>query len=643
MRYYYDPGLSDSGTGSGGTIPSTFDSGVVPNFYLPGTGDVAFPSGGAGVANFDGVGGTVSVTATSADYPQPAATDFDGSTAYTVDGPGTIKYQVTNGNTYISNSGAAVDIEANSTVTENNSTDQLYIKNSGSSNLTIGGTMAFSGSDETVRDTDNNSSDPTYGYTTSEPSITIHVDNTGGGTLNFNSTVTNQNLGNSTVTYATYPVQNGPAVLVTVNVGEFFNLDFNGGTSEFNGNLTGANTGVDLNSGSPTDDNLSVDNATTVLVDNGNFDRFQVNGGTLLTNGAVTVGATNSYTNNGTLGGATTDLSTFSGDLASFGGVRTLTAVAGGRVNFSGDLYGGGVGAGNDLVVDGGGVIALTRVYGNDYASQYNGGSNTAVGTEIANGTLLAENTQSGTSATGAGFNQNSTPTSSLGANNVVQIDNVTSPTKTAPLAVLGGNGYVLQQVVAIGANSSITPGDITPANLVTTPAANAALVPGATGTAGYIVTPGTLHLDNGLTASNGLTANFVLTSTPSTSSTVQLSLTSINPDNGYVTNGAPSFAFTLAGPVTINLYGTVNTADTYTLFSSTTGTPWDITTNSSDYTFTGVPTGYTANILYVADDASGNEALDVTFMVPEPSTWALAGLGALVLAGTARFRRLSA
>jgi hypothetical protein len=535
--YYFDPGLSNSGTGSGGS--GTWDTTTTQDWFLPGTGDTGFPAAAAGNANFYGTGGTVSVVGSV----DPAAINFNSTTGdYTV------------------NAGAGGSIDFG---TANNVT----ISNAGSNQATINAPITFSGGTGT---------------------ISLNVSNTSTGNLVFGSTVTNTD---------------------TSGTPQFFQINATTGTTEFNGNILGANSGSDPNSGSPTNDNITVAGGATVLADNANFDRFQVTGGSLLTNGAINVTATNAFTSNsGTLGGATAAVSTFSGSIANFGGTQTLTAAAGGRVNFTGDLFAGGTG-GSREVISGPGIINFA--VSNDYAVQYSTpGNDTAVGTEINSGaTLLITNTSG--SATGAGTNQVTTNGSGGGSNNVVQLD---------AGGTLAGTGITQQNVVAMGATSVISPGELSLTK---------------------VSSIGTLHLDNGLAATSGLTAKFDLNGTGA-NDLIEISSATTGNQFGNPANGAATTPLILSGNVTFdftNLGGALTNSE-YTLITSTAGTPWDLT--GANFIF-DAPTGYTVNDLGVVT-SGGAENFEVSFsQVPEPSTWALIGLGALALIGSAKFRKLRA
>ena len=576
--FVFDPVQTATGGSDGG---GTWDTGTTTDWSQP--GDIVFPAPTAPVglpagtpdtnvanAEFNNAGGIVDVDGAVS----PNELSFAGSGTYTlspVDG-GSINFNFPASNTgyyaggygqggflTVYSGNVVLDAPITLNADPNGNTGQLSFENYGAGQLTFNSNINVTG-------------------LAGGASINIRCD--GPGSILFDGSITNS----------------GPNGIGLVNTS---------GNVEFNGNIGNAQ----LQAGSGT---ILVDTAT-------GYTGLIGQSGTILTNGPLTIGpGLNMFTRGGTFGGATADVSTFESNLANFAGVQTLTAVAGGRVNFAGDLTTGGVGAGNNLVINGAGVVALTNPTGNDYAGQYWGGSNTAVGTEVAKGTLLLENTNG--SATGQGANQNFDMPSGLstGANNVVQVDANISGVP----ATLGGYGTSYQQVVAMGPTSNFTPGDITKDG---------------------VITPGTLHLLNGLAASNGLTANFELTGDPTASSMIELSIASTNPGNNFPINGAAANGLSLYGPITINLMGTVDPTQTYTLFYSPFGTAWDI--SNAAFTFNGVPAGYVAEDSYNTDDINSNESLTVSFAaaVPEPSDWALVGFGALLLIGSARFRKLRA
>ncbi len=198
-----------------------------------------------------------------------------------------------------------------------------------------------------------------------------------------------------------------------------------------------------------------------------------------------------------------------------------------------------------------------------------------------------------------------------------VQIDNV-AKTSLVPnvqtYATLGGTGDTHVAVTAMGANSSITPGD---------PTVNGGI--------------GTLTLAGGLTASSGLTLNFVL-----------------NGEGGGVENPGVNNSvldvptLTLNGPVTIN-FTTLDTVATGVYYTVIQGTDpenpnavanWTGVTNPT-FTF-NAPAGYAVEN-YILEQDLGGDTFSVEFeSVPEPSTWALMGLGTVLVAGAVRFRKLA-
>jgi hypothetical protein len=555
----------------GGVSIALFASVVFLNLSASAQTDYFFDPSGSAAGTGSGGSGTWDTAATqdwflpgTGDTGFPAAAagnaNFDGaggtvSVVGSVD-PAAINFDSTTGD-YTVNAGAAGSIDLGAA-------NNFTVSNAGSNAVAINAPITFSGG---------------------SGSISLNLSNTSTGNIIFGSTVTNAD---------------------TSGTPQFFQVNATAGTTEFNGNILGANSGSDPNSGSPTNDNITVAGGATVLADNGNFDRFQVTGGSLLTHGAVNVTATNAFTsNNGTIGGATADVSTFSGSIANFGGTQTLAAAAGGQVNFTGDLFAGGTGSSREII-SGPGIINFA--VSNDYASQYQTpGNNTAVGTEINTGaTLLITNTSG--SATGAGTNQATTNGAGGGSNNVVQLD---------AGGTLAGTGITQQNVVAMGATSVLSPGGMSQAK---------------------VSSIGTLHLDNGLTATSGLTVKFDLNGT-GPSDLIEISSATLGNEFDNPAAGAAVTPLILSGNITFdftNLGGALTNSE-YTLFTSASGTPWDL--SGANFIFDG-PAGYTVNDLGVVDNGT-TENFEVNFTAaPEPSTWALIGLGALVLVGSGKLRK---
>jgi hypothetical protein len=259
-----------------------------------------------------------------------------------------------------------------------------------------------------------------------------------------------------------------------------------------------------------------------------------------------------------------------------------------------------GNGDGIDKV--GAGTINVTDANPYDENQQAFGNSSPgAGGWEIKNGTMLINGTvTNNTAITGTG----------------VEIDNVATLSlvpNVQTYATLGGNGSTLVAVTADGANSSITPGD---------PTVNGGI--------------GTLTLNGGLTASSGLTLNFVLDG-EGTMPGVDSSLLEV-----------PTLS--LNGVVTVNFttVDTVVTGTPYTVMYGGNGTTsWTAGDNLSfDIS---APAGYALDETYGTGGymfdtgGSGDDFLSVQFVeAPEPSTWALMGLGVVLVAGAARFRKLA-
>jgi hypothetical protein len=567
---YFNPSENQSDAGGGGTWDSTTSD------WYNNTTDVPFGSGNN--AHFEGTAGTVYVNNAGV-----TANEIFTNTGYTIGAPtgdlvdpaGTITLALPN------NSGANV-LEADGTVAPTinapinlvvpdatNAIYSAYINNYTGATMTLNSTIQFTG-----------------GQVTASPNF--HSLNISGNTT-FNGTI-----GNTTAQAVFLSFSNGTdEITSTANISAAASVSLSGATVYIDPNTHGS-------PGQWHDDN----------------------GSQFLTKGAVTTGTETIYinTSGNVIGGSTADTSTINNTIGDYGsGPTTFTAAQNGRVNIAGQIY-----TGNQEVINGAGVVAFTNAEGNGYTSGYRDttynnmtgfntpttASNSDIGTDVQHGTLLIENTDPNTSATGAGANQPlASPGVYAGANDVVQIENVTN---SAPVAVLGGTGYTQQQVIALGVNSTISPGDMDQYG-------NSSI--------------GTLHLDNGLSAVNGLTVNFQIT--PTAQDLIDVATLY---DSGSGVNGSATDSLVLDGNVIFNLSGVINPTKIYTLVQATDGSSFDA--DSANYSFTGVPTGYQA--FAYTTEAGGFEQLDVTFYaaaVPEPSTWLMLGTGAAVLLSLGRFR----
>jgi hypothetical protein len=551
-NYYFDPGLSDKGTGSGGT--GTWDTGLTSDWYN-GTTDTVFPAPVAtgvagdppanqGTANFDGASGTVTVNGgvgpanlffNGGNYDVESGTsgsinfNFPASTGYYAGGYTGAFLNVASGN---------VTIDAPTTVNFNptSNTSVIGFMNSGTGTFTMNGTISLVGA----------------------PGLeSLNLFNPNGGTVKFNSTVT---------------APNGISV-------------FTNGTTEFNGNIGG---------------NGLVAVTGTVLLDNGsNYGALIAQSGAILTNGAINVkSGLNQFSRyGGTFGGATADESSFNSSIQNYNGQENLVAAPGGKVDFNAEVgQFGGVGAGSNLVIGGGGIVSLNNSTGQTYGQRNaaTGLSSSDVGTEVASKTTLLLMNQTG-SATGNG---------AVGTlNNTVQLD---------AKAVLGGTGSSDQNVVAVGANTIISPGNMSQSG---------------------ISSIGSLTLTNGLTATSGLTLNF-----------------DIDGEGAFA--GADSDLLYVGGNLVLNGLITVNVTS---MDSVVTGTPYTFIEGNGDWTANTAPsfdviapTGYALDTSYNEntgyDFNTGKNTFTVEFQAaPEPSIYGLLGLGLLALVGLVRLRMLTA
>jgi hypothetical protein len=548
----YDFNPTENNSNSGGT--GIWDTGITPDFLDTDTGaDTTFPDADAGNADFDGTPGTVTigtggvnpnyinVNADAGDYVLGASTS-DGTITLTANGNSNYNPFELDGSSSVTFN-APIDIVVPDIA---NAVYQANFTDNTSNVLTVNSAITVSGGQ--VMAAQNYHS------------------------LDFTNTVFNGSLTDST----------SQSVLVGFSgnseLGSSANLSQAGAVS-VNGTLT-------INAGAVEGGNFSLNGSSQVLLrDNAstsNITTYITGGGGEIIGGILSAGVSSATSN-------------FNGQIGDYGsGASPLyfTAVAGDRFNLNNMIY-----TGQRVAITGAGTVAFNYTDGNQYASGYRtttldgtGGapSNSDVGTEIQSGTLLINNTTG--SATGAGTNQ---PPSG-GYNNVVQIDSNAS----GPVAVLGGTGSTSQTVVAIGPNSSITPGDPTVNNGI-----------------------GTLHLASGLIASSGLTMNF-----------------SLNGDGQSSLLDLGSGTLVLNGPITINFTSTDGSVNTDGLYQLLTGTG-DWSSSDPNFIFNG-PDGYMVSHSYFSSEG---DYLSVSFAeAPEPATWAMlaGGLGFLALLGARRSRR---
>jgi hypothetical protein len=282
-----------------------------------------------------------------------------------------------------------------------------------------------------------------------------------------------------------------------------------------------------------------------------------------------------------TIGGATADLSSFTGFLQNDNdGELGVTAAAGGRVTLAITVV-DELGGANGLVKTGAGTAVIAGPSGRGLSYRIAG----TVTADLQAGTTLANNTSNG-SAFG-----NSTGT--------VNVENN---------ATLGGTGSVSQTVIAEGAGSILTAGDPGQSNL------------------GISAQIGTLTLGS-IEAADGLTLDFKLNGLGDVHGT----------NNDFIDVKG---TFSLGGNVTVNLTsldGSVVTGQEYLLMAGNGGSWSEAPGTNFDFI---APTGYTVESydFNTDDDAE----FGVTFAAaPEPSTYAmlLGGLGLLAVVG--RLRRL--
>jgi hypothetical protein len=570
---YFDP--NDTGTPAGGS--GEFNGATS---WESGGANGPFVSGESAV--FDGAAGTVTVNAAVNVGYTPGQSDameigVTSGTTETIGTSGADASQITFGPILLNQNQTIVGIDSGTESVVFNSNlnlnleaqtyGNIYVTSATSGNVAIEGGINFT----------NNTSDATDPGNHSDGSPGLDLDaTTSGGTFTLDSAVTTVEVAGN------HPTQNGnqPTLLFTgSNANNTLTL------------TTGAsftNTRVEANGGTILDQGATFVRTNGVLL-NGNGPIFVGGGGQYLADTAgMTISDTVSFTSGGgSIGSDLAAVTTFSGDNSYNNGLVAiayanandpidLTAAAGGRVNILGDV----VNANGGMVSKTGAGIVNIDDNNNARIQQY--------GWDIQNGTLLANS--SGTITTG-GLSIDNVATSALVPN-------------TQTYATLGGLGNVSALTTAVGANSSITPGDPTVNNGI-----------------------GTLTLSGGLTATSGLTLNFVLNGEGTVSGTNSSLL--IVP------------TLTLDGVVTVN-FTTLDTVvtDSYYTVMSANNAPGSTWTGTPSFTF-NAPAGYEVEN-YVFDKRGDTFSVEFE-AVPEPSTWALMGLGALLVAGSARFRKQQA
>jgi autotransporter-associated beta strand protein len=313
-----------------------------------------------------------------------------------------------------------------------------------------------------------------------------------------------------------------------------------------------------------------------------------------------------------TLAQTTADYSTSAGGIGNYASTFDVSAVAGGRLNQSGDVGGYLF---NGVIKTGAGTVVFSNnspsLSGNDFQTP-NG-----VIADIQQGTLLVNNV----ATKGYGLGQ---------SNGIVKIE--AGATFGGTTTLYGG-----QQVVAEDPTAIIAPGDAGQANLGIKAKIGTLTLPGIPSG-----TPGQAQSD-GLVAADGLTMDFKLGST--------LATPRLHPgvDNDFISLGGME----LTGTVTINLSALGNPllglANYYILFQGTGDTRW---TGAPPTFVINTPTGYYLNPAFGTSDGLGdgkrlgyiyNPVANYFYvdLIPEPSTYGLLGLGLLALVAIGRFRRL--
>jgi hypothetical protein len=588
---YFDPVPNGNGTSGGSGDFATSD------FWNPSTSsDGTFVSGTNGVgtltfgegAVFNGPASTVTVSApVSPDYLQVGVTS--GTETFGTTGANASEITFPQGN---ANTPSGAENTPTIPVTQ-------YFVNAinieaGSANVVFNSGLNFSGFNRY------------YNY-----AQTVNSASTGNVAFNGGITFTN----NVSAATADYPVSQGtgePDLGLSGVAGTTFTI---------NSAVTAVSSPGAVTAGNPPQVQLWTNNTLT-LTSNASFSgntSIEATSGTILDQGAsyvdsplapgqnrqVFVGGTAQYLTDvanmtvtggvqfvnggGTVGSALAAETTYSGIIIGYSGTdMNLTSGTGGRVNFTGDVLNGN-GLGINKV--GTGTVVIHNANANGTLS--NGGTQGG-SWDIKNGTLLLNGTvATNTGITGSGLTIDAVAPGAINANQTY--------------ATLGGIGSTNVPIVAAGGTSIIAPGD---------PTVNSGV--------------GTLGLLGGLTASSGVTLAFNISG--ATSSEIDFGSAALT------LGGTTNVDIVAVGPVLA--YNPITQTNTYYTLAVGTGT-W---TSTPTFNFV-TPAGYVIDhVVYGPVGPGGSDVFKVELIAaPEPSTYALMGLGMLVLIATVRSRKLRA
>jgi hypothetical protein len=639
----------------GSALENRFNSIVLNNVVLPSTGTVTLGSDDAGFGSMtinsaiDLSGAlTINLNGSNGGTAVYLAGTISGSGPLTINGTGNdSSYLVPSGGTSFGTSIVTLN-RATIGLIGGTLSNKFEIGTAGSFDVvggsgdeTLNGEVELSQAQSNVSFANTSSSNFTVGNVTFDQVVNsdqrAYLDAYGSGSITFDGTYisptlsngqsnTNGGYGASTFVLG-YFSQNGAANYYITPSADFshfepFDVDGYGAIEVFSGNLYLENSSfvpgqyIAFSTWQNTpNESLNIVGAQTInaglyLDIQTNVPDSNVNGGTIQTpDGPWSLNQT------------TADLSTLNGSIGGASSGINISVVDGGRLNINGDV-GGYIsnsittpqgtftepGAGT-LVKTGAGTVVFADPNGNGYQTP-NG-----VVADVQQGTLLVNN------VAGQGYG--------LGTSaGVIKIEKG---------ATLGGNASLSsnQTVVSEDAGSIIAPGDAGQASL------------------GIAPSIGTLNLGNLSIASNsdpttnGVTMDFKLT--PGLNGMVDGSpAPKPGQDNDYLT----AAYITLSGTVTINItdMGGITVGTPYILLYASSGLVGDPVDPTDPNYFTlniNTPAGYALDPDYgffrgtegYVFDTTGGTLTVQLIAVPEPSTYALLGLGLLGLVALGRFR----
>ena len=416
--------------------------------------------------------------------------------------------------------------------------------------------------------------------------------------------------------------------------------------------LTGVNTfsgGVQVRGGTVLASNSSAAGTGGISFAT-QYGAFLTSAPTTITN-TITISASGTNSKGVALGSNTTGVSNFTGSITRYNASASeslaFTAVAGGTVNYSGEIIDKSTGNVQSVIKIGEGVVNLSRPGGSTGIYAYGGG------TDITNGTLLVNNT--GGSATGTGaVRVNSVVASSLvytGTGRSYTCIVADTAGLTVGQSVTGTNivdGTYITSIVS-GTQINLSNAPTVGSNVTSTGTLYFGATSGTLGGTGII--SGATTVSSGATIAPGNFADGTLTlgGGLNLQGTYAWEINANNEMGGFdkITLTGGDLTLGAASTLSISALAGVDftndfwkTSHNWTVIENT-GTG---AINGTFYSLTGLTSNAEGAFTLSYGTGAGADAILSWVAVPEPSTWAFVGLGlgVAMLGLRQRNRRLS-